>query len=267
MSIRAVVLDCNGVVTGRGEKYASADTILAMDQLLAAGVMIIMDTGRNSSYLLTAFGPRRLTPPFTLAVTENGCVFFDPTNNVAHPLTSLRSPLLDTALFNQEGPDGVTVERIPSKDTFRGVSAISVPVRYAADVDAALAELEAQRPGVTATLTISRNEDNIIFTPQGIDKGSGLREVLSRLGLDSSEVVGIGAGATDVPFLQACGTRILVANADFDAMIPGLADPVIVLAQRAADGLQAVLRAITLGIPLTTLHIPRQAAGSAMDGM
>jgi hydroxymethylpyrimidine pyrophosphatase-like HAD family hydrolase len=49
--------------------------------------------------------------------------------------------------------------------------------------------------------------------PARVNKASGLRRALAELGLDPSDVVGIGDAENDRDFLHACGCAVAVANA------------------------------------------------------
>src|SRR5438874_12642814 len=49
--------------------------------------------------------------------------------------------------------------------------------------------------------------------PTGVNKATGLREGLSRLGLSARHVIGVGDAENDHAFLRICGCGIAVANA------------------------------------------------------
>jgi hydroxymethylpyrimidine pyrophosphatase-like HAD family hydrolase len=73
------------------------------------------------------------------------------------------------------------------------------------------------------------NKDSAMVLPEGVNKGSGLRWVLKRLGLSKKDVIGVGDGENDADLFQASGLRVAVANAVpelkemADWVTPGLA--------------------------------------------
>jgi hydroxymethylpyrimidine pyrophosphatase-like HAD family hydrolase len=52
-----------------------------------------------------------------------------------------------------------------------------------------------------------------MILPTGVNKATGLREGLARIGLSTREVIGVGDAENDHAFLRICGCGIAVANA------------------------------------------------------
>jgi Cof subfamily protein (haloacid dehalogenase superfamily) len=50
-------------------------------------------------------------------------------------------------------------------------------------------------------------------TLQGVNKGSTILQLLSRLGLDAADAIGIGDSSNDIEMLQVCGIGIAMGNA------------------------------------------------------
>jgi len=57
------------------------------------------------------------------------------------------------------------------------------------------------------------NKDAVMALPRGVDKASGLRQILRDLGIAGAEVVGVGDAENDEPFLRICGLAVAVSNA------------------------------------------------------
>jgi hydroxymethylpyrimidine pyrophosphatase-like HAD family hydrolase len=62
-------------------------------------------------------------------------------------------------------------------------------------------------------LEVIFNKGSVMILPTGINKATGLREGLSRLGLSTRHVIGVGDAENDHAFLRICGAGIAVANA------------------------------------------------------
>ena len=48
----------------------------------------------------------------------------------------------------------------------------------------------------------------------GVDKGSGIKTILSYFGDDRKSSVGVGDGANDIEMIEYCGLGIAMGNAD-----------------------------------------------------
>src|SRR5204863_9128718 len=62
-------------------------------------------------------------------------------------------------------------------------------------------------------LEVIFNKGSVMVLPTGVNKATGLREGLSRLGLSARRVIGVGDAENDHAFLRICGCSIAVANA------------------------------------------------------
>src|SRR5436305_13187804 len=62
-------------------------------------------------------------------------------------------------------------------------------------------------------LEVIFNKGSVMVLPTGVNKATGLREGLARLGLSARAVIGAGDAENDHVFLRICGCGIAVANA------------------------------------------------------
>lgn len=69
--------------------------------------------------------------------------------------------------------------------------------------------------GLSTTFSSGRYYE---FNPGGVDKGSGLRELASRLGIDIADTIACGDSANDMAMLEAAGVGVVVSNASADAL-------------------------------------------------
>ena len=65
-------------------------------------------------------------------------------------------------------------------------------------------------PGILITRS---GEYNIEVMPQGVDKGSGIREMAALLGIPMSQVMALGDHDNDIPMLRAAGWGVAMGNA------------------------------------------------------
>ena len=57
---------------------------------------------------------------------------------------------------------------------------------------------------------------HIHITINEVSKGTGVRYVIEKLGLDKSETLGVGDSIGDWPMLDECGVKVVMGNADDD---------------------------------------------------
>lgn len=69
--------------------------------------------------------------------------------------------------------------------------------------------------GLSTTFSSGRYYE---FNPGGVDKGSGLRELAARLGIDIADTIACGDSANDMAMLEAAGVGVVVSNATADAV-------------------------------------------------
>lgn len=85
-------------------------------------------------------------------------------------------------------------------------------------LDAAKALGEEIRPRLDLSrvdLTYSSNR-YVEFVPKGVDKGTGLAHLAEIVGVDPSEIVGVGDSANDLAMIRAAGLGVGVANVTDD---------------------------------------------------
>lgn len=69
--------------------------------------------------------------------------------------------------------------------------------------------------GLSTTFSSGRYYE---FNPAGVDKGSGLRELADRLGIDIADTIACGDSANDMAMLEVAGLGIAVSNATPDTV-------------------------------------------------
>lgn len=207
MRYLALASDYDGTLATDGRLGDQAAA--ALERLRASGRQVILLTGRILEDVLAAC-PR--IDLFDSIVAENGAVLHLPASRetlmLAPPL-----PGQFTALLRERGVAPLTVGRV--------IVATSHP--HEVTIIEAIRELALE-------LQVVFNGDAVMVLPPGVNKASGLRSALLRLGLSPHEVVGIGNAANDHSFLEVCECAVAVDNA-----VPALKDKVA-FTTRGADG-------------------------------
>jgi hypothetical protein len=149
-------------------------------------------TGRIVEQLLSVFPQIALCD---LVVADNGAVLYDPDT---HGVTALADP-----------PPRHFVEELAR----RGVPQVDIG-------DVVVATWEPHETTVLQTirdlgleLQIIFNKGAVMVLPTGVNKATGLRAALKKLGLSHHNTVGIGDAENDEAFLKLCDASAAVANA------------------------------------------------------
>jgi hydroxymethylpyrimidine pyrophosphatase-like HAD family hydrolase len=181
--------DFDGTIAHDG--IVNAPTLDALHKVRAAGLKLILVTGRELGSLFATFDG---TAVFDRVVAENGALIYEPAKDATRVLA---------AAPPQELIDLLTAKGVP----FRvGRSVVDTVEPYQHVV------LESIR-ALGLEWHVAFNKGAVMALPPGITKATGLKPVLEDLGLAASAVVGVGDAENDHAFLQMCGQSVAVANA------------------------------------------------------
>jgi hydroxymethylpyrimidine pyrophosphatase-like HAD family hydrolase len=216
---RALAADYDGTLAEAGT--VSPATLDALKRVKAAGWRLLLVTGRHLDDLQTVFPGLDVCD---MVVAENGAVLFDPP---AGPLTTLAPPP-PAELVKELARRGVRLST--------GLCVIATVRIHEHAVREAIAELAPDLQPIF-------NKDALMILPRGVDKRSGLLAALARLALSPEEVVAVGDGENDLPFLQACGLSVAVANAV--AALSGAAD--LVTTGERGEGVRELVEQLLSG--------------------
>ena len=186
----ALAVDYDGTLAHDGR--VDDATIAALEKVKKSGRKVILVTGRDLPICKRVFNGLEI---FDLIVAENGALLFDPAQSEEEPLSP---PPADrfVALLQER--------KVAPLSVGRSIVATWEPNETIV--------LDAIRD-LGLELHIIFNKGAVMVLPANINKASGLKQALKRLGLSPHNVVGIGDAENDQAFLSACGCAVAVANA------------------------------------------------------
>jgi HAD superfamily hydrolase (TIGR01484 family) len=190
MRYLALAVDYDGTAASDGELAESAR--LAIERLRTSGRRIVLVTGRRVEDLLQVCPA---VASFDLVVAENGAVVYDPLRR-------------EDFVLGAPVPDRV-VERLRE----RGVAPLEVGKVLVATRDPCGAVVFDAIRELGLELQVIANRSAIMVLPAGINKATGLKFALHKLGLSQHEAVAIGDAENDHSFLMYCECGVAVANA------------------------------------------------------
>lgn len=190
MQYHVLATDYDGTLATDG--HVDESTIDAMHEFKASGRQLVLVTGRIVDQLLQVFPQISL---FDAVVADNGGLLFVPEigeriHLAAPPLPSFVEELKCRGVPNVEVGDTIVATWEPYETTV----------------------LEIIRD-LGLELQIIFNKGAVMVLPTGVNKATGLRAALARLGQSFGSTVGIGDAENDESFLRACGMSAAVDNA------------------------------------------------------
>ena len=190
MRYLVLVTDYDGTLAKDGR--VNEATVEAMTRLRASGRRVILVTGRRMEDLAATCG---CLDCFDFVVAENGAVLYEPESRgvtllAKPPPSRLLSKLRAMAVEPLEVGEVILATRVPHENA----------------VTEALREL-----GLEYQVTFNRGA--VMILPSGVNKASGVKHALRRLGLSPHEAVGIGDAENDHSLLDLCECAVAVADA------------------------------------------------------
>jgi hydroxymethylpyrimidine pyrophosphatase-like HAD family hydrolase len=189
MRYKALATDYDGTLAFDGR--VDDATLAALDQARAAGIRLIMVTGRELSDLANTFPHGAL---FDRIVAENGAVLYEPASQTMRTLAPPPPPALLEELARHSVPISV------------GHSIVATVEPHEHVMLTAIREL-----GVEWHVIF--NKGCVMALPADVTKATGLAPALKELGITAAETVGVGDAENDQAFLRMCGLAVAVDNA------------------------------------------------------
>ena len=214
-------VDIDGTITENGGGRIHLDALDALRRLTNMGHYVIFVTGRSSveGFLLSVFGGTT-----KVAVGENGgCITLDPHEHIL--LGNIKE--CKTALNVIQS----SIDNVVEKPVFPRMTEVVLERTF--DLNDARKILSEN--DLHVELSDSRYAYHL--NSSGIDKGSGFRELLKKMSINSDNVIAIGDSATDIPLFRVAKTSIALGNAANN--VKSKAN--IVVSAKAGDGVLEAL--------------------------
>jgi hydroxymethylpyrimidine pyrophosphatase-like HAD family hydrolase len=220
MRHRVLACDYDGTLATEG--ICSDQTVEALQRVAAAGIRLVLVTGRTQEELADVFDPGTL---FEAIVVENGAVVLDVATG-REELLAPRIPGRLVAEFERTGVTPLVVGRVLCSTAWSQQPKLS----------AAIAKVGVDRQVV-------RNRESAMVMPAGISKRTGIEAALRAIGEVPSATVAVGDGENDVALFAVAGVSVAVANAV--DVLKARAD--VVLTEPNGKGIQSLAAAIVAG--------------------
>ena len=189
MSFAMLASDYDATVADDG--VILPDTLKALIKLKDSDWVMGLVTGRELPDLLDVCERIDI---FDLIIAENGALLYSPKTRDVVELTS--------------PPPGDFIIELSR----RGIPFSAGDVIVATD-DTYAQQLLSVIRDLGLELQLIFNKGSVMVLPAGVNKATGLKVGVSRIGLKMSQVVGVGDAENDHAFLEACGLSVAVANA------------------------------------------------------
>lgn len=189
MRYLALACDYDGTLACDGQ--VSADTLAALQRLLATGRKLILVSGRQLEDLFSVCPGCDF---FEWIVAENGAVLYHSPTRKKKLLANPPSPKLIARLRERGVPLSV------------GDAIISTHQPHEITVEQTIRELG-------LNLQIIFNKGAVMVLPAGTTKATGLGAALREMGLSPHNVVAVGDAENDDALLSLCECSVAVANA------------------------------------------------------
>ncbi len=190
MRYHLLATDYDGTLATDGK--VAAETVAALEDVLATGRRLVLVTGRELDDLMSVYPDLSI---FERVVAENGALLYRPATRERRRLAEPPPPALLAAL-RQRGVSPL----------FAGEVIVATREPHEATVLEAIRELGLE-------LQVIFNKGAVMILPAGVNKATGLTAALEELKISPHNVVGVGDAENDHSFLKLCERSAAVGGA------------------------------------------------------
>ena len=221
MKKRTFAVDIDGTITENGGGRIHLDALEALRHLTNMGHNVIFVTGRSSveGFLLSVFGGTT-----KISVGENGgCITLDSNEHIL--LGNIEECKNAFQVIKS------SIDNVNEKPVFPRMTEVVLERTF--DLD--LARKTVSENNLNVKLSDSKYAYHI--NSSGIDKGTGLNEIMKKLSISRDDVIAIGDSATDIPLFKVAKTSVALGNASDQVK----SEATIVVSAKAGDGVLEAL--------------------------
>jgi hydroxymethylpyrimidine pyrophosphatase-like HAD family hydrolase len=189
MKYSTLATDYDGTIAHDGR--VDDDTVDRLHRVRAAGLRLIMVTGRELTDLFNTFDHVNL---FDRIVAENGAVLYNPATRQIDVLST--------------GPPRALVDRLNLENV-----PLSVGHSIVATVEPHEQAMLAAIHELGLDWHVIFNKGSAMALPSDVTKATGLDPALEAIGAVHDTTIGVGDAENDLVFLRRCGLAVAVANA------------------------------------------------------
>ena len=252
--VKLIAIDMDGTLLN-SQKEIPEENIKAIQEAAAAGIKIVLCTGRPRSGILPHFEKLGLSEEEYI-IMNNGCSTYETKNWTLLQSESLSRPEMEEILqacedfpevaltltgektyyvVGDEVPELVAYDAgtVFTEAKARSLEEIFVEgqvifqAMYMADSEPLDAFQNAVQDGLSQSYSTVRSQDYIFeIMPQGATKASGLKHLAEKLDINPDQIMALGDAANDLEMLQFVGQSVAMGN--------------------ASDGIKALCKYVTL---------------------
>jgi hypothetical protein len=221
MKRKTFAVDIDGTITENGGGRIHLGALNSLRHMRRLGHNVIFVSGRSSveGYLLAVYGGLN-----TIAVGENGgCITYG-TND--HTLLGDKVKCIDAfSLIRSK------LSNVVEKPVFPRMTEVVLQRTF--DINDAKKIVQNNNLDVV----LSDSQYAIHINSSGINKATGFKEVMKRLGITSDDVISIGDSETDIPLFKIAKFSIAVGNSSDEVK----SQATIAVSAHAGDGVVEAL--------------------------
>ena len=242
--VKLIAIDMDGTLLN-SQKEIPEENIKAIQEATAAGIKIVLCTGRPRSGIVPHFEKLGLSEE-EFIIMNNGCSTYETKNWTLLESESLSRSEMEELLQACEDFPGVALTFTGEKSYY--VVGNEVPELVAYDASTVFTEAKARsleeifaegqvifqamymadsepldafqnavQDRLSQSYSTVRSQDYIFeIMPQGATKASGLKHLAEKLGIAPDQIMALGDAANDLEMLQFVGQSVAMGNASDD---------------------------------------------------
>ena len=200
--VKLIAIDMDGTLLD-SQKEIPVENIQAIQEAAAAGIKIVLCTGRPRSGIEDLFQVSKDFPDVTLTLTGEKTYYV------------VGNEVPDLVAY-----DAGTVYMVAEAKSLEEIFAegqVIFEAMYMAESKSLDDFQNAMEESLSQHYSTVRSQDYIFeIMPQGATKASGLKHLAEKLGIDPEQIMALGDAANDIEMLEFVGQSVAMGNASDD---------------------------------------------------